>query len=93
MTTETGPIYGVPLIDKLPLDSLPLGEAGWQQAMPSRDDLEDCILKDCDRVAAGYEVLLAHYHQVCEERDSMTRILSKIQLRQALQDIEQESTQ
>lgn len=71
MTQETGPIWGVPLIDTLPIDTLPLGDAGWRQAMPSRDDLEDCILKDCDRVAAGYEVLLAHYHKVCEERDRL----------------------
>lgn len=63
MTQETGPLYCIPLIEFLPMvDTM-------RQAMPSRDDLEDCILKDCDRVAAGYEVLLAHYHRVCEERD------------------------
>lgn len=66
MTTETGPIYGVPLID-----TLPLGNTGRQQ-MPSRHNLEVCKLlgfSAVSRVAEGYEVLLAHYHRVCEERD------------------------
>ena len=71
MTQETGPLYCIPLIE-----FLPMGDT-MRQAMPSRDDLEDCILKDCDRVAAGYEVLLAHYHQVCEERDSRCRVISE----------------
>lgn len=65
MTHETGPLYCIPLIE-----FLPMGET-MRQAMPSRDDLEHCILKDCDRVAAGYEVLLAHYHRVCGERDRL----------------------
>jgi len=66
MTTETGPIYGVPLIDKLPY-----GDAGWVQLMPSRSDLKWCQDSMSSRVAAGYEVLLAHYQKVCEERDRL----------------------
>lgn len=81
MTQETGPIYGVPLID-----SLPMGET-MRQAMPSRSDLIWCKMTH-DKVAAGYEVLLAHYHRVCEERDALKRILSKVQLTQALEHIE-----
>lgn len=51
--SENGPIYGVELID-----TLPLGKSGMLQAMPTRDDLRSVR---CERVAAGYEVLLAHY--------------------------------
>lgn len=68
MTTDTGPIYGVPLID-----TLPLSEGGMLQQMPSRRDLVWCQDAMAYRVAAGYEVLLAHYHRVCEERDSLER--------------------
>ena len=64
MTQETGPIYGIPLIDKLQVNN-----DGWIQKMPSRADLQWCQDAMSYRVAAGYEVLLAHYHRVCEERD------------------------
>lgn len=50
-----GPIYGVELID-----TLPLGETGLKQQMPSRADLERSR-RNGDRVAAGYEVLLDSY--------------------------------
>ncbi len=63
MTNETGPIYCIPLIERMPL-----GDSGMTQAMPSRADLRMCRGRN-ERVAAGYEVLLAHYHRVCEERD------------------------
>lgn len=85
MTTETGPIWNVPLID-----TLPLGEQVRQQ-MPSRKDLAMCgsfCGASGSRVALAYEVLLAHYHKVCEERDLLKRILSKVQLTQALEHIE-----
>lgn len=82
MTTETGPIYGVPLIEFLTLSET------LRQAMPSRADLEDSRLLGSDRLAAGYEVLLAHCHRVCDERDSLKRLLSKVQLTQALEHIE-----
>lgn len=66
MTTETGPIYGVPLID-----TLPLNETGTlRQQMPMRKDLILCNHSH-SRVANGYEVLLAHYRKVCEERDRL----------------------
>lgn len=51
---SVGPIYGVPLID-----SLPLGSGCMRQQMPSRSDL----LESSERVAAGYEVLLSHYQR------------------------------
>ena len=83
MTNETGPIYGTPLIDTLPLSD----NGALRQRMPMRNDLLLCRGDHC-RVAEGYEVLLAHYHNVCEERDSLKRLLSKVQLTQALEHIE-----
>lgn len=57
---ETGPVYGVPLID-----ALPIGTGVMMQQMPRRDDLEQ-VRKRNERVAAGYEVLLAHFRE-CQE--------------------------
>ena len=57
---DKGPIYGVELIDSLPMD--PNRPKGMRQAMPSQSDLEG--IKDYrqgQRVVAGYEVLLNHY--------------------------------
>lgn len=53
-----GPVYGVELID-----TLPLGKGGFFQEMPSEADLRDVMKRSrCgERVAAGYEVLLNHY--------------------------------
>jgi hypothetical protein len=55
---EVGPVYGVKLID-----SLPLNGGTMYQAMPSRADLEQ-VRKINERVAAGFEVLLGHYRQL-----------------------------
>ena len=57
---EVGPIYGVPLIESLPLGVY----GGMSQAMPSRADLSD-VRQVNERVVAGYEVLLGHYRQKC----------------------------
>lgn len=58
-TNQIGPIYGVPLIDYLPL------EDGMRQAMPSRPDLE--LVRHCSsRTVAGYEVLLASHQRLLE---------------------------
>ena len=73
MTTETGPIWNVPLID-----TLPLGDGGMLQAMPSYWHLVWCREASHERVAAGYEVLLAHYHKVCEERDRLKSLVVDI---------------
>lgn len=73
---EKGPIYGVELID-----TLPLGKAGGMlQAMPNRDDLRGVR---CARVAAGYEVLLAHYlelrnQQPAEPTYTMSQAIDRI---------------
>ena len=68
MTSEHGPIYGVELLDSLPLDG------NMRQALPSRKDLDDvrrCKINGNDRVVAGYEVLLEHYTRL---RDLLVRL-------------------
>jgi len=60
MKKQFGPIYGVELLDSLPLDG------GMRQALPSRRDLDDVRrtkIVGSDRVVAGYEVLLEHYRR------------------------------
>lgn len=56
-----GPLYGVPLID-----SLPLGTGGMRQSMPTREDLEQ-VREVNERVVAGYEVLLGHFLKLKED--------------------------
>ena len=69
-TGERGPIYGTELIE-----SLPLGTGGFCQAMPSMADLK-LTRKYCERVSAGYEVLLRHFQEVVEERDTLKQRLA-----------------
>jgi hypothetical protein len=66
-TGEVGPVYGVDLID-----SLPLGSGLMRQAMPSREDLWRLMsnrMHGSERIVAGYEVLLSHYHRLVSELD------------------------
>lgn len=64
-TGERGPIYGVELID-----GLPLGTGGFTQAMPSLQDLE--LAREIGgRLPAGYEVLLRHFQEVVEEIETL----------------------
>ena len=56
--SEKGPIYGVELIDVLPV-----GSGSMRQAMPSRMDLNR-VLKVNQRTVAGYEVLLASWRHL-----------------------------
>jgi len=65
---EVGPIYGVELLDSLPLDG------GMSQALPSRKDLDDVRrtkINGNDRVVAGYEVLLEHYRRLLSEHEDL----------------------
>ncbi len=61
--TEHGPIYGVELIDTLPIPG-----SGMFQKMPTREDLEKSRTYG-DRVAAGYEIALQRIAQLEAERD------------------------
>ncbi len=59
---ETGPVYGVEL-----LDSLPLGNGGMSQACPSRTDLMRIAQSDLvgsTRVVAGYEIVVDHFREL-----------------------------
>lgn len=69
--TERGPIYGVELIE-----TLPLGGGVMLQQMPTRGDLQ-WVRTHGDRVAAGYEVLLSHWRQAIKERDEALAELQK----------------
>ena len=68
----TGPIYNVPLIESLPFSTS--RPDGMRQAMPNRDDLKRAH-KVSGRAAAGYEVLLAHYHGQVQEIRRLTNAL------------------
>jgi len=69
---DSGPIYGVRL-----LDSLPLGKGGMIQALPTRDDLKK-VDKVSTRTAAGYEVLLAHYRERGETISSLKAVIQRV---------------
>lgn len=70
---ETGPIYGVTLID-----TLPLGTGVMLQQMPRRRNLEDARRYQGERVVAGYEVLLSHYQQALIRIASLEDTLSRV---------------
>jgi hypothetical protein len=72
-TGERGPIYGVELID-----SLPIGTGGFVQAMPSRSDLNQAR-RTGDRLVAGYEVLLRHYSEAVEEIARLNQVVKEQQ--------------
>lgn len=72
-TGERGPIYNVELID-----SLPLGQGGFSQAMPCRNDLGEVRSRN-ERVVAGYEVLLRHYQKAVEEIERLQRVVKEQQ--------------
>lgn len=69
---ETGPIYGVDLIDTLPLNG------GIKQQMPSRADLEE-IQQINDRVVAGYEVAIAHLAALQQRNDELTEAIEEME--------------
>lgn len=64
-----GPVYGVRLID-----SLPIGTGSMRQAMPDARDLALANDRVGTRVAAGFEVLLDHYRRVCDLNDELRRL-------------------
>jgi hypothetical protein len=69
---EKGPIYGVELID-----SLPLGTSMMRQAMPSRDDLM-AVLEVSQRAVAGYEVLLDHWRAAAVAAAELLEALTEL---------------
>jgi xanthine dehydrogenase iron-sulfur cluster and FAD-binding subunit A len=68
-----GPVYGtVPLIHSLPLS------LGMRQAMPSRDDLEKALTRH-SRLCAGYEVLLAAFHELVKSTADLVELFDQIE--------------
>lgn len=57
-----GPIYNVELPDELPI-----GEHGWTQAVPRREELELVRKKVGDRTVAALEVALDHLASLSEQ--------------------------
>ena len=71
---ERGPIYGVELIESLPLK---YGEpTGLRQAMPSRSDLRS-VRDYRARIVGGYEVLLNHWREQAKEIAVLQAIVDK----------------
>lgn len=70
--SEKGPIYGVELLDTLPLDG-----GGMLQQLPSRDDLRGIQnYRQGQRVVAGFEVLTEHYRRTLAEVERLTNIVN-----------------
>lgn len=67
-----GPMYGVELIDVLPLGQF--GTCGTLQAMPSRLDLRRVVAVS-ERTVAGYEVLLGHFVSQKTEIELLRRLI------------------
>lgn len=71
---ETGPVYGVQLIE-----TLPLGTGAMLQRMASRQDLEDvrCL---SERTVAAYEVLMSHYQKTLVQVELLEAELNTLKL-------------
>lgn len=87
--SDKGPIYGVELIDSLPLNR---GGSGFRQAMPSAQDLasasENCDCVGCKRLVGGYEVLLQHWREAEAECEQQAKRIAELEReRGSLQDV------
>jgi hypothetical protein len=72
ITADSGPVYGVRLID-----SLPIGTGQMLQAMPKRSDLIQAQ-KVSERTVAGYEVLLSHYRELLIYKEAMDSMAAQM---------------
>ena len=72
ISKDSGPVYGVRLID-----TLPLGSGAMLQAMPSRQDLIDARSMS-ERTVAGYEVLLSHYRELLIYKEAMDSMAAQM---------------
>ena len=72
IAADSGPCYGVRLID-----TLPLGSGSMKQAMPTRRDL-DAVREISERTVAGYEVLLDHYRDRVLEVERLTGLIREV---------------
>lgn len=76
--SEKGPLYGVELVESLPID--PNKPGALRQAMPSRLDLRAILNSQrcSDRTAAGYEILLRHWRAQAEEVERLRAIVDRL---------------
>ena len=72
---ESGPIYGIQLIDSLPLG---VGDNPLLQAMPGREELKK-VQEISSRTVGGFEVLLHHYRQLLAERERLIELVNEKQ--------------
>jgi hypothetical protein len=72
ISKDSGPVYGVRLID-----TLPLGSGAMLQAMPIRQDLIDARSMS-ERTVAGYEVLLSHYRELLIYKEAMDSMAAQM---------------
>lgn len=73
LSDKVGPIYGVLLLDSLPLSP----SASMLQALPSRDDLQSVLDAGCvHRIVAGYEVLLGHYQRLLHVSEAQEELIA-----------------
>ena len=71
-SNDVGPIYGVRLIEELPL-----GKGGIIQEMPSSDDLKK-VQRISERTVAGFEVLTEHYRSKCNMVSSLRSVIERV---------------
>lgn len=69
---KCGPVYGVPL-----LDTMPLGKGGMLQQMATRDDLKH-VARYNERVVSAYEVLTEHYREKCKEVENLRGLIANV---------------
>lgn len=72
ISQKYGPVYGVQL-----LETLPLGKGGMLQAMPSKDDLKQ-VQRINERTVAGFEVLTEHYREQCNMVSSLKAVIERV---------------
>ena len=68
---EIGPLYGVPLLDTLPIGG------GMSQQMASADDLLK-VRRVSERTVAAYEVLTEKYRQECNKVEECKNLIRQV---------------
>ena len=69
---QCGPIYGVELVDELPI-----GKSGMFQCMPGRNELKR-VMRVSQRTVAAYEVLTSHYLREREEVERLKAVIRRV---------------
>ena len=72
ISDQCGPVYGVRL-----LETLPLGNSNMLQALPNKADLKQ-VQRISERTVAGFEVLTAHYMEQCNEVARLKELIRQV---------------